>query len=139
MPTHAQVIDAINKVAKHLGGAIRAHAQPRHRPYLDNYARLMLWLVKYVTKLENKMSQISQALSKVEGQRDAWKSYAQQQSDRAKAAEDKLAAIPFIPDADDNAAVTAVLDAPDDLPPVPQPTDAGVTPPIADNTSATQP
>lgn len=107
-----------------LAGPLRRHAQPHHHAPIDAYVGFIGKLLDFITQLEKQMTTITQALTKVEGQRDAWKTYAQaqktkaDQSDRARqAAEDKLAALPFLPDAEDAANVNGVLSAADDLPP----------------------
>jgi hypothetical protein len=120
---------SLNVMARSLGVAVRRHAHPQHRGPLDGYVRFIGQLERFITHLETTVTSISTALNKVEAERDAWKTYAQNQktkadqADRARqAAEDKLAAMPLQADAEDAAAVNGVIAAADDLPPAETPT-----------------
>jgi len=138
---HQNIQNGLATLAKNLG-VLRNHVHERHHATMDSNVAFMEWLTRYLTRLENKMAQVKEALDKRTAERDAWKAYAQGQQGavdaanaaataaqaavadaqaKEKTAEDALAAIPLPTDADDKAAVDAVIAAPDDLPPTAPP------------------
>jgi len=133
--THDTARNNLKTLGATLGGPFRNHAHPRHHDAIDSYVRFIDAMLGHLEHLETQMSKISDALNKRTNERDQWKAYAQSQQglvDAAntaaqtaqaaeKAAEDRLAAIPIIPDADDVTAVDAVIAAADDLPPAAPP------------------
>jgi peptidoglycan hydrolase CwlO-like protein len=119
--------DSIGTVAKNLG-LLRSQVHQKHHHALDSNVAFLRVLIRELEHLEKQMAQVKQALDKRTAERDAWKAYAQSRDAavtdaqaKEKTAEDALAAIPIVTDADDKAAVDAVLAAPDDLPPAETP------------------